>query len=71
MLLAEKRKANPVSLSRGIVIRLCILPLPVVLKRIPQRHLMPVFKLLRKEALRQSVFLGGGMCLYRGFGELS
>ena len=69
-LLTEKQKDNPVSLYSVIIIRLCIFPLPVVLRMIPQRQFMPVFKLLRKEALRQSVFLGGRKCLYRVFSVL-
>lgn len=43
MLLTEKQKDNPMSLYSVIIIRLCIFPLPVVLRMIPQRQFMPVF----------------------------
>lgn len=61
------KEHNPMSLYSVIIIRLCIFPLPVVLRMIPQRQFMPVFKLLRKEALRQSVFLGGRRCVQMVF----
>lgn len=53
MLFMEMQMDNSTCLYSVKIIRLWVSPLLVVLKKIPQKQFMPVFKLLRKEILSQ------------------
>lgn len=64
MLFTEKQKANPMSLSRCVVIRLCILPFASSSEDDSSKAFNACLQIAEKGG-PQSVLLSGGMCLYR------